>query len=490
MAKKVIKKTKKIVETMKSEDNLSYLIASDRANLETEDSIIREETEEEVETDPVPPNPNTDANEGSDDSTSDDNTPDICKITPLEAYMSTNLNNKLKSYEDLTTRILNILGFPATSVTDVHLDQIHEAITMAVEMFTRYAGYTQEVMVFDSRLYKPNVGIHLGNLYTVASIEENHEHWGSQFWTSKGPDHLQREHHDVYVCKKQIPKAAYFISHEEFDIMEKNCKAADKDLLCYLKDVSDEYPCGIEELSVISGMLYQFLVNRRGFKPEDFKKSKDKVLTLGGEKMTIYAEDEELGRVRDPMYYEKTYDYDLMDYRKVKSVTNFKEMTTMSPMALFAGEMGMSEQAYFAWEFNNKGFSLVERHCLGEWLDMREKILALDRKFVFDPYTQYLKLYPQPRPGSHFAAVIECYVERPLRDIIKDPWVYKYSLAMVKVMIGNIRGKWGDVQLLGGGVISGNRFTQEGNEELKSLEQMLIEKRGYGSAPPPVFLIG
>lgn len=481
MARKVIKKTKKTIELMKSEDGFSSLVSSENDNLETEDSIIKEETEEVEETTPVPPNPNEQ---------SEDDTPDICKITPLEAYMSTNLNNKLKSYEDLTTRILNILGYPATSVTDVHIDQIHEAISMAIEMFTRYAGYTQEIMVFDSRLYRHNVGIHLGNLYTVASLEENHEHWGNQIWVDKGPDQTQKELNDVYVTKVPIPKAAYYISHEEFDIMEQNCKQADRDLLCYLKDISEQYPCGIEELSVISGILYKFLVNRRGFKPEQFKKSKDKVFTMNGEKMTIYAEDEELGRVRDPLYYEKTYDYDLMDYRKVKSVTNFKEMTTMSPMALFAGEMGLSEQAYFAWEFNNKGFSLVERHCLGEWLDMREKILALDRKWIFDPYTQYLKLFPQPRPGTHSAAVIEAYVERPLRDIIKDPWVYKYALAQVKVMIGNIRGKWGDVQLLGGGVISGNRFTQEGNEEIKTLEQMLIEKRGYGSAAPPVFLIG
>lgn len=478
------KKTKKTITLMRTEDNLSDLISDDDlSKLEVEASPEIEEEEDSSSTPTVPPNPN---NQGS----SDDETPDVCKITPLEAYMSSNLNSKIKSYEDLTTRILNILGFPATSVTDVHIDQIHEAISMAVEMFTRYAGYTQEIMVFDSRLYRPNVGIHLGNLYTVASLEKTHKHWGNQRWIDRGPDHMVKEPDDVYVTRRHIPKSAYFISHDEFEVMMQNCKKVDQDLLCYLKDVSERWPDGIEELSIINDTLYKFLVNRRGYKPEWFKKSKDKVVTEGGEKLTIYAEDEEFGRVRDPLYYSKTYDYDLMDYRKVKSVTNFKEMTSMSPMALFAGEMGMAEQAYFAWEFNNKGFSLVERHALGEWMDMREKILALDRKWNFDPYTQMLTLYPQPRPGTHSAAVIESYVERPLRHIIKDPWVYKYSLAIVKVMIGNIRGKWRDVQLLGGGVISGNRFTQEGNEEMRNLEQMLIEKRGFGSATPPVFIIG
>jgi hypothetical protein len=57
-------------------------------------------------------------------------------------------------------------------------------------------------------------------------------------------------------------------------------------------------------------------------------------------------------------------------------------------------------------------------------------------------------------------------------------------------MIGNSRGKWGDVQILGGGTLSGNTFAQQGQEEKKDLEQQLIEKRGFGEAEPPVFFIG
>lgn len=88
-------------------------------------------------------------------------TPAVCEITPIQAYMSTNLNSKIKSYEDVATRILNMLGYPSVGVTDLHRDQIFEAISIAVETYMQYCGYTDELLVFDSRLYEENKGIRI-----------------------------------------------------------------------------------------------------------------------------------------------------------------------------------------------------------------------------------------------------------------------------------------------------------------------------------------
>lgn len=433
-------------------------------------------------------NGSTDGEDEEDDGESD--VPAVCEITPLEAFLSTNLNSRIESYKDLSDRILHMLGYPSVAITDLHVDQINDAISMACEFYSRYAGYTFETMVFDSRLYKRNVGIHLGQLFTVASIDAEQRRWANPMWINRGPDQQQEWPQDVYVTKKFIPRSAYFISEREFNVLMCNCRKTDQEIIEYLHYVSVNYPSGIDELSVISDRLYRFLIDRRGFKKEDFKKSKDKVFTQGGVREELYKECERHGKHRLKHKYRKTYDYDIMDYRKVISVVSFQEMTSMSPLSLFAGISGLAEQTYFAWEFNNKGFSLLERHCLGEWLDMRNKILAMDRRWNFDKYTQYLTLSPQPHTPCPTTAVIEAYVERPLRDIIKDPWVFKYALAQCKIIIGNIRGKWGDVQLLGGGVVSGNRFTQEGIQEVKELEQTLIEKGGYSSALGPVFVIG
>lgn len=420
----------------------------------------------------------------------EDDTPDVCKVTPIEAYMSTNMNSKMTSYDKLATRILNVLGYPAVAVTDLHRDNLYTAIAMAVEMFTRYGGHTTETMIFDSRLYEPNKGIRLDWLYTIASIGEAHKKGGISPWINRGPDQILQAARDVYVTLKPIPRGDYFISEADFQMLQDKCRKLDRDLLCYLHDVSHKYPEGIEEYTVISGVLYEYLVEKRGYSKDDFKKSKDNVLTLGGEELTIYMQDEKLGRIRDDINYNKTYDYDLMDYRKVKGVSTFVEGSNRSVHSIFAQEMALSEQAYYAWEFNNKGFGLVERYCLDEWITMRNRILAIEKQWHFNPDTQYFTITPQPKPYSPFVAIIEAYVEKPLKDIITDPWVFQYALAITKIMIGNIRGKWGDVQLLGGGVISGNRFSQEGQQEKKDLETMLIEKGGYGGVGRPIFFVG
>lgn len=416
--------------------------------------------------------------------------PDVCKVTPVDAFMSTNLNNRDTTFERLATRILNVLGYPAVAVTDIHRDQLYTAIKMAIEMFTRYGGYTIETMVFDSRLYEPNKGIRLDHLYTIASVGATHKKHGHQGWINRGPDQLLKAANDVYVTRKPIPRKDYFISEDDFNMLKDKCKKVDKDLLCYLRDISRRYPEGIEELSVISGVLYEFLIESRGHNKDDFKKSRDKVVTEGGEELTIYMEDEKLGRVRDPLHYEKMYDYDMMDYRKVRGVINFVEGTTNTIQSVLSQPMTVSEQAFHVWEFNNRGFGLVERYCLDEFVSMRNKILALEKSWYFDPDTQYFTITPQPRYATPYTAIIEAYVEKPIKHLITDPWVFKYALAIVKTMIGNIRGKWGDIQLTGGGVISGNRMTQEGNQEMEKLEQMIQEKGAFGGVPRPLMFIG
>lgn len=70
--------------------------------------------------------------------------------------------------------------------------------------------------------------------------------------------------------------------------------------------------------------------------------------------------------------------------------------------------------------------------------------------------------------------------------------MFQYSLALCKIMLGRVRSKWGDnTQVLGNaGSLTGNALAQEGVSEKKELETLLMEKRGYGDAPPPRFFIG
>jgi hypothetical protein len=88
-------------------------------------------------------------------------------------------------------------------------------------------------------------------------------------------------------------------------------------------------------------------------------------------------------------------------------------------------------------------------------------------------------MYPQPRTTSNFVGVLECYVERPLKDIVKEKWVLDYSVALTKIMWGRILTKITGVNMLGGGTLNGGEVLQEGVAEKAALEQFLIEG-GFG----------
>ena len=71
-----------------------------------------------------------------------------CNIKPLSAFLSTNLNSKIKTYDQLGDRIKRSLGYPLISL-EIHTDQLRQNVQIAVEYFTKYAGYTREYLIFD-----------------------------------------------------------------------------------------------------------------------------------------------------------------------------------------------------------------------------------------------------------------------------------------------------------------------------------------------------
>ena len=91
-----------------------------------------------------------------------------CTIQPLSAFLSTNLNSKIETYDRLGDRIKRSLGYPLVSL-EIHTDQLRENIQIAVEYFTKYAGFTREYLIFDSDMYEKNKGIRLDLLYTLAN---------------------------------------------------------------------------------------------------------------------------------------------------------------------------------------------------------------------------------------------------------------------------------------------------------------------------------
>ena len=391
-----------------------------------------------------------------------DYTPEICNLKPLEAFMSTDLNNKNKTYDDISERILHFFGYPAVSVSDLHRDQIYDAISMAVERFYKHAGVVKEYLILDSRLYEQNHGIPIDKLCTISGILSRPDDYATKRSAERGPEQTVKVPDDVYITKDYIKKGDYYLSNEDYKLLINNVPSDKVAEIKMLKAMSEKYPDGVEELSIISKDFMEFLVSKRKYNTGMFKKSKDAVFTVGGERQEIYTEGE-FGKERESIQYNKMFDYDIMDYRKVVSVVNYSESGVSSITSLYNFDTSLAQQFFYTNQFNHRSFGLTTWYALHEWRNLYEKMLAVKRGWHFNKDTQYLTLTPQPRMGERFFGIVECWVEKPLKDVLKEPWVFDYALALVKEMLGRVRSKWGDsVQMLGGGSLTGNALAQEG----------------------------
>ena len=327
---------------------------------------------------------------------------DVCSVTPVEMFMSTNLNNKNKTFDDISTRILRQLGHPLITV-QLHRDQIYEAISLAIEFFTKYAGYTSEILAFDSRVYARNYGLRVDQLFTALDNRAKYDN----------VNHMQRELRDSYNKTIKVKEPVFFVKNT----IQQNLLPSDFD---------EDLKMG----TLVSIRKYNEIVLYNPMLASFFKRSKKDEMTIAGERV-----DEE----RDE--FDNTFDYDLMDYRRVVEVTQFTEASNKSVTSLFSLESALASQAFYTFQFSTRGFDLLSFHTLQEFLKTRNKVLALDRSWSFDARTQILTLLPQPSAirGS-FVGLLTCKVEKPIRDIIDRPWVYKYALAQCKVMLGTNRG--------------------------------------------------
>jgi hypothetical protein len=377
---------------------------------------------------------------------------ELCQITPVSAFMSTNLSSKIECFQELGARILRLLGHPIINV-EIHPDQLYDAISMATEFYTKYAGYTREFLIFDSRLYETNKGLRLDHLFTVA----NTGFTISQKLAEPGrsnPDFNVDIPSAMYVSLSSIPNSYFTASSALSSAVSEN---------------------GITEFQIVDESTYTELTAFSPSLSAVFKKSPQRKISSQCVPSNATS-------------FNNMFDYDSMEYRKVIAITDFEEGSNTGVNTLFTLEQTLAQQTYYSYAMGNYGFDLLSWHTMKDWIDTREKLLAIRRDIHFDQRTQYMKLFPQPK-NTQFWGVVSCYVERPLRDIIKEKWVLEYSTALAKVMWGRILTKITGATLVGGGSFNGETILAEGVKEKEALETMLIEG-GYGDFEPPMFLVG
>lgn len=388
-----------------------------------------------------------------------------CTITPISAFQSTNLNSRIDTFCRLADRIVRALGAPLITI-EVHQDQVFENISIACELFTRYAGYTQEYLIFDSNLYEKNKGIRLDVLYTLSNANLTLDRKLQSQTTSRSTSPYIEPPPAEYVCISAIP-VSYF---------------------ALIPSLSAAFPTdGLFEFQLLDQLTYTSVLTSFKTTLNISLSSAFKQTQRSNNKLSIQGGCE----VDNAVQYNNMFDYDVMDYRKVISVTDFEEGSTTGINTLFTIEQTLAQQTYFSYAMGNYGFDLVSWYTLKNWLDVRDKMLATSREMKFDDRTQYMVMYPQPKENSRFYGVISAYVERPIRDIIKEFWVYEYALALTKISVGYVRGKYGQLPLFGGQVFSSDMMTQ-GAEDKKRLEEQLFTGAapGMGAVEPVMFLVG
>jgi hypothetical protein len=349
-------------------------------------------------------------------------------LYPLSAYYSTTLTPRISSYEYLADRILRQMGAPLINL-EVACSTVFDHISQAIEWYTKYAGHTEEYLIFDSRLYRRGLGIKLDRLFSVT------------------PELCFTENYIVTTYTGTLSTntvSGITVSAQNYSVAEVTLSA--------LTELSSTIPS--------SGPYYTVTPTT----------------TAEGTSSTSISS------------VSGGWDYDLNTYRKVKSVQSFVEGTNAGINSLFTIEQALAQQTYFAYALGNYGFDLITWEVLKQWLDMRERVLAQKVYFRFDPRTQYLRLLPEPSGDKLYYGLIGCKVEKPVKDLISERWVFQYALALTKITIANVRGKFGGTALFGGGSLNANDLMTQGLTEKDKLEQELMTIPG--EADPLPFIIG
>ena len=293
-------------------------------------------------------------------------------VLPRYTQGSTNLNHRIASYDALALRVRRQLGEPLVQV-EIANEQIYDNIAIAMEYFTKYAGYTEEYLVFNSRKYVSGVGLDVATLINTTP--------------------------EMYSTTLNNPMSA------------------------------------TTSASLSAG-----------------------------------------------------YDFDLESYRRVLDCFVFNYGETTGINTLFTLEQAMAQQIYSSYMIGNFGFDLQTWECLKQFIDLRDKVLAQKPHYRFDPKTQILRITPEPIYDNSYLGVVGCYLERPIKDLINERWIFRYVLALSKITVANVRGKFSGTGLFAGGNVNANDFMNQGIQERDALEQEL--KQQNEDVTPAMWFIG
>ncbi len=294
-------------------------------------------------------------------------------VLPNKFHGSMTFSPKVTTYDLLAQRIRRGLGEPLIQI-ELSSEQIYENIDIACEWFTKFAGTTEEYLIFRSDLYQNGVGLKIDRLINITP--------------------------DVYNSTTQAPATSSIATPKNLGTFTPPASAL----------------------------------------PNSF-----------------------------------SWDYDMNQYRKVIDVFSYEEGNNDGVNTLFTIENTIAQQAYFGQLLGNVGYDLITWQALKTWIDTREKVLALKPFLRFYPETQILKILPEPNYLlAPYYGLIGCKIQKAIKDIVSQLWVYRYSMALCKITMGHTRGKYAGSNLFGNQTVNYADIQRQGEKEKDDLEKEIM----------------
>ena len=417
------------------------------------------------------------------------------------AVYSTHLANKIFGYEELADRICLDLGAPLINL-EIHGKQIYTNIARAVEMYSKFAGYTEEYLVVDSDLYERGKGLNLEK--AIANTPELTATYTTTIQSSLATTNTVAT---VSTVSFSANSQNTYIPVFEFDVSDVIVDPSEYTFTVILADSNTQVT---KLLSVAtSGVSAEVSNTEYGTVFTTSTEIFELSTTITGNSIQIGVvpltnQSGQVNANRNATTINDTtttiltaaqpvianFDQLTKYFRKVVDIWSWDESSNTSVNNLFTIEQALAQQTYFSYAMGNYGFDLISWYTMKQWMEVRQKMLATQRTWTFNERTQYVTFFPEPKPSERFYGVFGAYLEQPVIHMIKEPWVFQYASALTKIQVGRVRGKFGGTQLFGGGQLD-TSLLQEGLAEKKELEQMLLTGTpGFGDAGPPMFFVG
>jgi len=367
-------------------------------------------------------------------------------VLPNNFRGSTTFNNSISSYDMLALRVKRLLGYPLIQI-EIADEQLYEIMNIACEYFTKFAGMTEEFLIFRSDLYIPGVGLPIGRLINISpDLATSYDNLSPLI-----PNNQTATEYDSLIG--DAINHTFIVNHNlnSDTVYPTVYDAASNQLVITGSSVIDANNIRINFSFVPSVNQY-------------------KVVVLNGKTTSEISPTLSLSSIPAGSHGFTGIDFDLNDYRKVVDVSSFIEGSNTGINTLFTIEHAIAQQAYFGHLLGNVGYDLVTWQALKGWIDLREKTLALTPYLRFYPEDQILKIIPEPTQNSVYFGLVKCKLQKPIKHIVSQLWVYKYVTALTKIAVAHARGKYTGAALFGGQTINYTDLMSQGLAERDKLE--------------------